>query len=392
MRRVRNSSVNSTRLTLYLACALASAACGEGSADPLAPSLGPTGSIQITTSTTGWNLDADGYVATVEGAMGAVSASGTTTISGVPVGSRNVSLDGISPNCSVSGANPVTVQVLDGATASVAFAATCALTHLQNQVVYSLWAGADADIFAADPDGGRAVRLMTREGHDSYPRVSPDGRHVLVRGLSGGVGDIYSIAADGSGATNLTDDAVKFDEFPTWSPDGSRIAFHRRESQGQLWEIYVMNADGTGQQSLTRGAGGGWPDWSPDGSKIVFTSYRDSDNEIYVMDTDGTNATRLTNVQGSDIWARWSPDGARIAFTSMRDGNREIYVMNADGSGQVNLTLNSADDDSPVWSPDGTRLTFGSERGGGYGTWIMNADGSQPTRILDGVLVEDWAR
>ncbi len=91
--------------------------------------------------------------------------------------------------------------------------------------------------------------------------------------------------------------------------------------------------------------------WSPDGRRIAFTSDRDGNAEIYVMNADGSGQTRLTDNSAWDDAPQWSPDGKRIAFESDRDGDDEIYVMNADGSGQTNLTNNSAYDAGPHWSP-----------------------------------------
>ncbi len=85
--------------------------------------------------------------------------------------------------------------------------------------------------------------------------------------------------------------------------------------------------------------------------QIAFVSRRDGNSEIYVMNADGSGQTNLTNNPASDTFPAWSPDGSRIAFTSDRDGNQEIYVMNADGSGQTPLTNNPETDNSPVWSP-----------------------------------------
>ena len=120
-----------------------------------------------------------------------------------------------------------------------------------------------------------------------------------------------------------------------------------------------MNADGSGQTRLTNNdAWDQFPSWSPDGSRIAFRSYRDGDYDIYVMNADGSGLTNLTNNAGrhysarrSPDSARWSPDGSRIAFESVRDGNDEIYVMNADGSGQTRLTDNDAMDWWPSWGP-----------------------------------------
>ena len=79
------------------------------------------------------------------------------------------------------------------------------------------------------------------------------------------------------------------------------------------------------------------------------TATRGSSDEIYVINADGSGQRRLTQSGQQPLW---SPDGQKIAFTSKRNGNYDIYVMNPDGSGQRNLTRNPARvDDSLAWSP-----------------------------------------
>jgi dipeptidyl aminopeptidase/acylaminoacyl peptidase len=144
-------------------------------------------------------------------------------------------------------------------------------------------------------------------------------------------------------------------------PEQGRIAF---ESDLDCYhEIYVMNADGSGQTRLTDTDDLNLsPSWSPDGSRIAFMSNRDGNTEINVMNADGSGQTRLTDTDNVNHSPSWSPDGSRIAFTSDRDGYGEIYVMNADGSGQTRLTdtddLNYSPHHSPSWSPDGSRIVL----------------------------------
>jgi Tol biopolymer transport system component len=118
-----------------------------------------------------------------------------------------------------------------------------------------------------------------------------------------------------------------------------------------------MNANGSNQVNLTNhsAAFDGRAAWSPDGSKIAFTSTRDGNYEIYIMNANGTGVTRLTNHAELDSYPAWSPDGLKIAFRSDRAGNPEVYVMNANGSGPVNLTNNTAIDCHPSW-----KVTIGS--------------------------------
>src|SRR5439155_12091092 len=116
----------------------------------------------------------------------------------------------------------------------------------------------------------------------------------------------------------------------------------------------------------------------PAAGQIAFWSDRDHGaiGEIYVMNADGSGQVNLTNNPVDDAYPVWSPDGSKIAFYTARDGNYEVYVMNADGSGQVNLTNNAAADYYPAWSPDGSKILLDSGRnGGGYPEiYDMNAD------------------
>jgi Tol biopolymer transport system component len=210
------------------------------------------------------------------------------------------------------------------------------------------------------------------------------------------------------------------DGSPSWSPDSQRIAFYS-ERDGKS-DIYVMNADGTGERRLTDStADEGYPSWSPDGRTITFDSDRDGNFEIYAMDVDGGNLRRLTNHPARDISASWSPDGSEIAFMSDRGGGFDVYVMRADGtavdkrsatgtswfpvfspdnsrlafhvgrdvhvaardgSGLTRLTTDPENGMFPSWSPDGKRLAFMSWRNGRTELFMMNADGSDQRKLL----------
>jgi Tol biopolymer transport system component len=250
------------------------------------------------------------------------------------------------------------------------------------KLVFSSSRGGTLEIYTMNADGSNVTQLTTDGGN--MPAWSPDGTKIAYR--SGKLGDstIYVMNADGSNQTQLSQ-AHSWDSFPAWSPDGKRLAFIRGT------QLFVINADGTGETSLPLSLNGvyGTPSWSPDGTKIALSGSA-VNFDIYVANTDGTNIKKLTTTTANEFSPAWSADGGRIVFQSNRDGNTEIYVMNADGSGQTRLTNDAGEDSDPAFSPDGTKITFSSDRTGDREIFVMGADGSALTNLTkDSAIDED---
>jgi len=217
------------------------------------------------------------------------------------------------------------------------------------------------------------------------------GRMAFVSQLSS-VNKIYlmDVDATGSGAnpTRLTND-TEAENYPSWSPDGKRLVY-----QGDLngSAIYVINADGTGQQRLSPTPGFDvTPSWSADGTKIVYARLLEVPQpnqppmtDLRVMNVDGTGDDAILPDTLFSVEPRWSVSEQLVFMSLMGGSELEIYVMNVDGTDLRQLT-SAANNGDPVWSPDGTRITFGSDREGGnkLNIFVMNADGGQQEQLTD---------
>jgi dipeptidyl aminopeptidase/acylaminoacyl peptidase len=196
---------------------------------------------------------------------------------------------------------------------------------------------------------------------------------------------LYTMKADGSSAKRIPLDLAGEANHPSWSPDGSKLAFDVQE--GGDTEIYVVDADGSNLSKLT--STDGWnflPAWSPDSLRIAYVHASKSNHDIWLMNADGSNPVRLTRDPDFDLNPTWSPDASKLAFESNRTGSPEIYVMNADGSNVSMLTDAPGFDGSPEWSPDGHRIAFVSERDG-PGIYLMESDGTGVHKLVEGKQV-----
>jgi len=227
----------------------------------------------------------------------------------------------------------------------------------------------DYAIYAMNADGGKQERLTEAGGDPSSPQGlffqiepawSPDGSQIAFASKRGGSFDVYVMNADGTGTRRLT--STPADEgHPTWSPDGERIAF----SRGTSGDLYVMNADGSRVKPLASGpANETQPAWSPDGRSIAFVSRMPGTQvrELWVMRADGSEPRRLTRLEAATASPAWSPDGTRIAFSTNSDGGQfDIYFVVVAGKRLQQVTTTPDDSFEPAWSPDGTTIAFAED-------------------------------
>ena len=186
------------------------------------------------------------------------------------------------------------------------------------RVAYASNPDGQYDIYVIPRTGGSAQRLTFDAADDYSPDWSPDGARIAFQAIRNGQSEIYVMNADGSAQVRLTYDGA-YDGVPSWSPDGQKIAFSSNRSGG--YRIWVMNADGSNPQLLSNQPLSENPSWHPDGSSIVYDADGDYDGwqELYMMNADGSGQHMLLDVskygQTQDAFAgSWSPDGKQVGY------------------------------------------------------------------------------
>jgi Tol biopolymer transport system component len=209
------------------------------------------------------------------------------------------------------------------------------------------------DIYVMDADGSNITSLThDRDIPDGHPEWSPDGTRIMFeRSVPNGGPpwwentDIYVMNPDGSNVIRLTRYPGS-DSLPEWSPDGSEITFMRsRFVDGHIHtDVYVMNADGSNKVKVSPDNPGAHddysdPTWSPDGSKIAFTSHREGDvdqfgdraREIYTVNADGSNPTNISNNPADDFGPDWQPLTGPTSKADCKKGGYKEFGFNNQG-------------------------------------------------------------
>lgn len=219
------------------------------------------------------------------------------------------------------------------------------------------WALDDYDIYAVRIDGQAMQRLTTTPGYDAEATISPDGKTIVWTSVKDGDLDLYAMNLDGTGIRRLTDN-VGYDGGAFFSPDSRRIVYRaahptdpveiaryqellvqRLVEPGQL-DIFVMNADGSGQKQVTSNNASNFsPFFHPDGTRIIFSSNVETRGEggrpsfhLYLVHDDGTGLERLTVEGKFNSFPMFSPDGKRLVWVSDRNAKEpgEFNVFLAD--------------------------------------------------------------
>lgn len=235
------------------------------------------------------------------------------------------------------------------------------------------------ELRSVQADGAGLTTLYRSDSPIGSPDVSPDGRLIAFDRRS--LNEIWVMNRDGSGAHFVTAGTT-----PSFSPDSRHLAIGGAPTYRWYVELDVLNLDGSGKRPIAFDANQfPEPSWSPDGTRIAFGSY------VVIQPPYGFPVIKLIGADGSNERSlstgsspRWSPDGTEIAYTDDSDRNRPktIRVIKVDGSSnshRVGPGSRSLDAISPAWSPSGRQLIFlrtpaGYENEDGL-LWLTDANG-----------------
>ncbi len=224
---------------------------------------------------------------------------------------------------------------------------------LGGSVVYaSNQNGGVFDLFHFTFKDTKLVRLTTQIGNVISPTFSPDGTKILFANrASEGPTSLWTVESTGKNPDLLyagPNTIVAVD----WAPDGQNIAF-AMATEPDVYEIFLMSAEGTNVRQLTRGLPGigGSIDWSPDSRKLLIYAGPAGDKNIFLVDVVAETAAQLTN-GGNNAASSFSPDGQWIAFNSLRNNDQaDIFIIRPDGTGLRQVTDNPEPDWQPQWEP-----------------------------------------
>jgi len=152
---------------------------------------------------------------------------------------------------------------------------------------------------------------------------------------------------------------------PTWSPDGTRIAYVSLENKKPIVYIQAL-ASGKRQVLANFRGSNSAPAWAPDGNRLAVTLSRDGGSQLYLINADGSGVTRLMNSPGIDTEANFAPDGKSILFTSDRGGSPQIYRLTLATGAVERMTFDGSYNVSPRHLPDGKGFVFVRRDGGRF--------------------------
>lgn len=193
--------------------------------------------------------------------------------------------------------------------------------------------------------------VVLTEGTNMAASASRDGQ-TLALAVQGRLWTVPVAGGDARGITGWETEAT----YPTWSPDGSRIAFQNYSPDG-FYHVWTVARDGSDPRPVTSGAfDDREPAWSPDGTRIAFASDRAGSGsyDVWTVEVGSGALERRTSGSANENYPAWSPDGTRVAYSS----GRTIAAVDAGGQVSELAAVPEGETGPAVWTRDGTGVVY----------------------------------
>ncbi len=234
---------------------------------------------------------------------------------------------------------------------------------------------------------GKAQRLTTND-HDSGPYLAPDGSEVVFARVDPiGWSDLYVVPTNGGPARPLTNNRpgpnseVGTQAYaerslwmlqPSWSADGSRIAFISDSGTAEM-ALWVADGAGEGRRRLTQLQGGvERPVWSPDGTESAAATYGTGHGQVWSYNLNSGEWREIAAPPDGAYDPAWSPDGRWIVYIARAGHANDLWVVPADRSGEPVRLTSSGNVRSPVWAPGGGQIAFIAEHDGTFDLYLLD--------------------
>jgi len=254
----------------------------------------------------------------------------------------------------------------------------------------------NGELKIVDSDGAETRAITTGRGALS-PAWSPTGESVVFTVLGNTGTQVQELDVRTGKTRRVSQIRAGLNITPVYQPGGNAILYAQGTGNGTDLVLATLALDSSRPKKITigRGTDNTSPSYSPDGTQIAFISGRSGSPQVYIMDADGSNVQLLTpykaGVRSYRASPDWSPDGRAVAY-EQQNGNFQIWMVDVRDRVPKQLT-NEGENEDPSWAPDGRHIVFTSTRSGDKQLWILDTESGRARQLTHarGARLAAWS-